>query len=87
MISRLAPFSFAFFVALFLGVRDSHAVNWGKAMNMYYSDYNPAMEMLFTLGGIIIIGVATFYYQRYKKQQLEKRKASRNKRKDFNDLL
>jgi len=77
----------AFCLALCLAATDLFAVNWGKAMNMYYQDFDPVSEMLFTLGGIVLIGVATYYYQKIKKQRYDKRMEGRKKNKDFNDLL
>ena len=77
---------FSFLILIFLA-SDVFAVNWGKAMHMYYQDFNPYREMLYTLGLIVSFGVGVYIYQRYKKKKAEKKKQNRTKNDEFNDFL
>ncbi|MDT8446324.1 MAG: hypothetical protein RRB13_05455 [bacterium] len=67
---------------------DALAVNWSKAMQMYYEDFNPMNEILATLGLIVVVVGGGFLFSRWRAKRREERIARlKQDKKDFHDAL
>ena len=66
------------------------AVDWAKAMQLYYRDYNPLNEILIFFAGIVVVAVLTVIYQKHKNKKLEEKRRMREERgqkRGFDDYL
>ncbi|OGG96233.1 MAG: hypothetical protein A2527_04440 [Candidatus Lambdaproteobacteria bacterium RIFOXYD2_FULL_50_16] len=77
-------------MALFIWAEEAFAMDWAKAMQLYYRDFNPMKEILIFFAMIVATGVLTYFYQKYKNKKLEekrKMREGRGQKRGFDDYL
>lgn len=77
-------------LTLWLALLPAHAwaVNWPKAMQMYYQDFDPVYEMLITLAFLVVVIGGGILFSRWRRKRREERIARlKGKSHDYHDSL
>lgn len=64
------------------------AVNWAKAMQLYYQDFNPFWEIVITFGAVLVVVGGGVFVSRWRRKRREERiERLKNRSHDYHDAL